>query len=130
MTDPKYLPGGVRTITDDQIACYEARLKDRIGHLHEAIDDHMELLLRATKKRDPSQHKMFMKKSHKAKLDVLMQSDNLKYLHRCIGKGIGGDAQRLRIKSATQSYALTDSPAFGKAQVMEKVLQERGSSLN
>lgn len=71
-----------------------------------------------------------MRKSCKEKFDVLMHADNLKYLHMCVAKGRKADKNRLRIKGTTQSYHLTDSPAFDKARVMESVLQEKQESLN
>ena len=55
---------------------------------------------------------------------MLLQSDNLKYFNELVAKGSAADKYRLRIKGSTQSYHLTDSPAFEKARVMETVLQQ------
>ena len=98
-------------------------------HIHEAIDSHMELLLRATKKKDPQRYEFFMEKSDKAKLDVLLQPENLKYLQDCKSKGFKDDKNRLRIKNTTQSYHLMDSTAYEKARVMVEVLQTKNESL-
>lgn len=118
MSDPNYSKG--KTIIDAKsIQCYEARLKHRLNHIHEAVDSHLELLLRATKKRDPNRYKFFMSKEYKTKLGVLMQSDNLKYLNSCVAKGLKDDKNRMRIKNTTQSYHLMDSNAYEKARVME-----------
>lgn len=52
MSDPKYLPKGRQIINAKSIENYEKRLKERIDQIKDAVDSHMEVLLKATKKRD------------------------------------------------------------------------------
>lgn len=97
MTDPS-LTNGKEIIDTASIDCYEKRLNDRLNHIHEAIESHLDLLLRVTRKKDPERYKFFMQKTDKEKLGVLLQSENLKYLNGVVAKGIRDDKNRFRIK--------------------------------
>ena len=135
MTDKKYYIYGKALISDEGITNYENSLKQRLEDVCNAVDSHMELLLQATRKRDVTKWRFFMtSKDTGEKLETLLQSDNLKYFNELVAKCSEAEKydldnmRRLRMKGSTQSYHLTDSPAFEKARVMEIVLQQRNES--
>ena len=60
MKNKKYFINGEALISDEGITNYENSLKQRLEDVCTAVDNHMELLLRATKKRNPTQWRFFM----------------------------------------------------------------------
>ena len=98
---PKFQINEEPFLSNFEIRQYENKLKDRMRHIMETINDHMELLMRDIKRRKPAIYRRFMDKTYDEKLKVLQHPRNLKYFKYCIDKGKASVADRLRLRGTT-----------------------------
>ena len=100
--DPKLVgKGDKKLIKDSQVDEYADRLRERIQEVNDAVDDHMRLLLRTEKRKNPAKYEKFMKEEYLFKYNTLIEDGNAKVLREMAKKGISADKERLRINQKT-----------------------------